>query len=159
VEALPAGARLVPVTVDTDLDLDALTVKLAAMREELRLLGTTPAVPDDIGARISAYVSNLAAKALPLVRHTSGTLECQFPMAPDATLQNGGFSVTDGNALMLAAALNPKQLGELILKAVQRAQPLSEKEHAARRVELEREIDRASYVTAAILEAAGEPLR
>ena len=110
--------------------------------------GFPPAAPD-IEAKVRAYVTGLAKRALPQVRgyHAGGTLDVRW-----------GGDVVDNNAslaLLLFAALDPNEVGELVIKAIVKEQPLSALEHGQRVAELEGRIDSLSYQLAAMVERNG----
>jgi hypothetical protein len=148
IAALPDDARLtLAEPAAADLDLPALQAKLNGLREELRRLASLPPMPGSIDMMVRSHVANLAAGVLPTVRATSGTLEVSWPTAP------GAYSCSDVNPLMLAAATDPEGISELI-KTVRQAQPLTESEHAARQIDLQRAIDEASHGLARAQESA-----
>jgi hypothetical protein len=62
------------------------------------------------------------------------------------------FDNNQNTGLLLAAALSPHEVSELVMAAVVRAQPLSASEHAARRSELEQRIGELCYVEAQLVE-------
>jgi hypothetical protein len=161
VESLPSDSKLLLVQpAASDLDLAALCARLAGLREELKRLNGTPPVASDIEAKVAAYVASLAARASPLVRGFAEglALDVKWPMGLDANRTNGvGFSNSDANCLVLLAAITPRELSKLIMQAIERAQPLSQAEHAARRREIEHAIDELSYSVAALSEQA-DPL-
>ncbi len=86
-----------------------------------KLQGIRPLRPTS-ASELTPNVRELAFKALPLVRgfaQGQQQLDVKWPTGSDANWNNGvGFSSTDANPLFLWAALDPHELGELIMKAI-----------------------------------------
>src|SRR5258707_1102105 len=82
-------------------------------------------------AKVRGYVSELARSALPQVRgYAQGQqLDVKWPGDTVDPSRNTG--------LLLLAALDPSELGELIIRSITKEQPLSASEHAAQVAELE----------------------
>jgi hypothetical protein len=162
IEGLPSDTRLLQVgPASSDLDVTALCAKLAGLRHELRqLVGQPPAAPAT-GAAIDKLVAGWAEAASPMVRgfHEGGTLDVRWPSSlTGCNRVNGvGFDPESVNPLLMMAALFPNQLSGLILKAIEREQPLSVDEHAERVAALQTAIDEISYVTAMALDKADAP--
>jgi hypothetical protein len=95
------------------------------------------------------HVSGLARSAMPQVRgYAAGqALDVKWPGDPFDNNQNTG--------LLLLAAFDPNELGELIIKAIVKEQPLSQLEHGERVKTLTARITELSYVEAALVERNG----
>jgi hypothetical protein len=159
IEQLTPGARLTLVSAPLDgASLSQVRGELAALRSDLSKLRGTPPASLDIGKRIDALVAEWAEAARPMVRGFANgqALDVRWPMSVDANRQNGNnFHHNEANALLLFAALMPSELGELIFKAIQSAQPLSAYEHSERMLKLNARVNELSYLECALVERDG----
>jgi hypothetical protein len=73
----------------------------------------------------------------------------------DVRWQGDSFDVNRSPGLLLAAALDPNGLAELILGAIEREQPLNQTQHAEKVTALRERIAELSYVEAALVERNG----
>lgn len=130
-------------------DLAPVRAELGQLRADLAKLRGYPPASTDIEARVRGYVTALARQALPAVRgYAAG-------QALDVRWPGDSVDVNKNTGLLLLAALDPGELGELVIKSIMREQPLSALEHGQRVAELEAKVDGLSYALAALTEKAG----
>lgn len=156
IESLPAGARLTLVPAPSNgASLDAVRGELQGLRAELAKLQAFPPASNDIEAKVRTYVSELARAALPMAAgfQDGGSLTVRWPTSLTASRQDGtGFSLTDANPLLLFAALDANELGELIIRSIVAQQPLSQHEHGERCRQIAARIEALAYDEAALVE-------
>jgi hypothetical protein len=159
IEALPANTRLVLVhAASNGASLESTRNELKELREELRTLQGYPPAAPDIESKVRAYVSELARAALPQVRNyaaSQGGLDVRWPSSLDAFRspnQSAGYVSDRANVLLMFAALDPAELGELIIRAIVKEQPLSQLEHRERVEQLTSRITELSYIECALVE-------
>ena len=100
-------------------DVDAIRARITATRDEIEALQRTPVPSDDLEMRIAHYVGELAAKAQPIITGIGNaqSLRVLFPLTDSADrISQSYFAEAQGNALLLAAFVDPERLTERLLR-------------------------------------------